>query len=126
MRIGAFSEESYPLYNCTNDTLKVLRGSSDPEVVRIAALVDDKKRRQRFDVWVTTQRDRKDDVGSFSRWLLGQRRDHGRYLGRLFSGGDPAASLRMFLRPNMYGIEVSEHTGKCFAKAIEEWDRCGV
>jgi hypothetical protein len=126
MRVGVFSEEAYPLYNCSFDTLRVLKKSTDPKVVELAEFIESKKRRPRFDAWLRNQKKRTDDVGEFARWLLKQEADRGFWPGRLYPGGDPASALRWF-EQSLQRLEIDgTGMGKLFAKAIEEWDRWGV
>jgi len=124
MRVGPHTEKQYPLHNCTHDTLKVLLKSSDPEVVAVGKLIQSKKRRPRFDIWIASQCEREDGVGRFARWLLAERGD-GRFVMHL-SATPPEHLLRFFANARWHGVEFPEEEERGLTQAVEEWDRWGV
>jgi hypothetical protein len=124
MRAGLHTETSYPLYNCTHDTLKLLLKSSDPKVVEVAKFIKAKKERPRFDVWIVAQKKREDGVGIFARWLIEKQREEGRSWGRM--SGPPETTLRIFVNARWAGVDFPDEAERGLAQALEEWDRWGV
>lgn len=123
MREGIYSGKSYPVYNCTEDVLRVLEKSRDPKVRAVAKLIVAKRERPPFHVWIFTQLKRKDGVGGFARWL----KACGVPFGVHRLGLPPASLVLMLRRARRLGrLDISDRQLKNAAAAFEEWDRWGA